>query len=161
LQPPKALSPQEVGQLAAQGHIILDVRPAAEFGAGHVPGSLNIGLGGQFASWAGCLIPLTSPILIIAESEEKVAEAQMRLARVGLENVKGYLGGGIYEWHQAGLDVATVPQISVAELKDFIDHEDDLQLIDVRRPAEYESGHAPGAITAPLAKLREMLPSLG
>src|SRR5204862_821371 len=59
-----ALSPAEVCRLAAQGFVILDVRDAADFGAGHVPGALNIGLGGQFASWAGSLIPMASPIVI-------------------------------------------------------------------------------------------------
>jgi len=160
LPPPIALSPAEVSELAAQGYVILDVRSASEFGAGHVPGSLNIGLGGQFASWAGSLIPLTSSMVIVAESEEAVQEAQVRLARVGFENVRGYLSAGIYGWNQAGFEVAFVPQISVAELKDFIDRQSDLQLIDVRRLAEYQSGHAPGAITAPLAKLRESLSSL-
>lgn len=151
------LSAAQVLDLANLGCVILDVRAAAEFGAGHVPGSLNIGLGGQFASWAGCLISLTSEIVIVAESEEKISEAQMRLARVGLEKIRGYLAGGIYAWDQAGLEVATVPQISVSELKELIDAQSDLQIIDVRRPAEYQSGHAPGAITAPLAKLRENL----
>lgn len=160
LPSPVALSPAEVCKLAAQGYVILDVRSASEFGAGHVPSSLNIGLGGQFASWAGSLIPLSAAIVIVAESEEKVQEAQVRMARVGLENVRGYLSGGIYGWNQAGFEVAIVPQISVAELKDFIDRESDLQLIDVRRLAEYQSGHAPGAITAPLGKLRESLSSL-
>src|SRR6266704_1267856 len=93
---PAALLPAEVCKLAAQGQVILDVRAAADFGAGHVPGAFNVGLGGQFASWAGCLIPLAAPIVIVAESEDKVAEAQTRLARVGMENVKGYLAGGVY-----------------------------------------------------------------
>jgi hydroxyacylglutathione hydrolase len=154
------LSPAEVSKSARHGDVILDVRSAAEFGAGHVPGSLNIGLGGQFASWAGSLVPIGSVIVIVAESEEKVREAQLRLARVGLENLRGYLAGGIYAWDQAGLEIATVPQISVSELKNIIDNQSGLQLIDVRRPAEYESGHAPRAITAPLAKLREILPGL-
>src|SRR5437773_2918456 len=151
------LPPADVLKLKEQGCVVLDVRPAGEFGAGHVPGSLNIGLGGQFASWAGCLIQLTSPIVMVAESEEKVAEAQTRLARVGLENVKGYLAGGIYSWNQAGLEVDAVPQISVTELKDLIDKDSELQVVDVRRPPEYQSGHAPRALTAPLAKLRENL----
>ena len=64
-------------------YVVLDVRAAAEFGAGHVPGSLNIGLGGQFAIWAGTLIPLGTPIIIVADSEEKAQEAVTRLARVG------------------------------------------------------------------------------
>jgi len=160
LSKPSALSPAEVCKLAARDHVILDVRPAADFGAGHIPEALNIGLGGQFASWAGSLIPLSAPIVIVAESAQQVAEAQIRLARVGLENVKGYLAGGMSAWKDAGQEVAIVPQISVAELKELIEKRSDLQIVDVRRPAEYESGHAPRAITAPLANLRALLPKL-
>jgi glyoxylase-like metal-dependent hydrolase (beta-lactamase superfamily II)/rhodanese-related sulfurtransferase len=160
LPKPVALSATEVGRLAGQNHVILDVRAAGEFGGGHIPGSLNIGLGGQFASWAGSLIPLTSPIVIVAESDDKVAEAQLRLARVGLENVQGYLEGGITAWKDSGQPVEVVPQISVAELKHLIETRPDLQIVDVRRAAEYESGHAPRAITAPLAQLRQTLASL-
>jgi hydroxyacylglutathione hydrolase len=160
LPQPEALSAGEVCKRAAQGCVILDVRAPADFGAGHIPGALNIGLGGQFASWAGSLIPMTSPIVIVADSVEQVEEAQIRLARVGLENVRGYLAGGVNAWKKDGLELAVVPQISVAELKELIDGRPGLQLIDVRRPVEYESGHAPRAISAPLAKLREMLPQL-
>jgi hydroxyacylglutathione hydrolase len=80
---------------------------------------------------------------------------------VGLENVKGFLAGGVDGWRAAGFAVAEVPQISVDELKNLIETQKGLQVIDVRRPAEYEGGHAPRAVTAPLAKLREMLPTLG
>jgi len=154
----KPLSPTEVGRLAAQGTVMLDVRTAADFGAGHVPGALNIGLSGQFAMWAGSLIPLNSPLVIIADEEARVAEAQIRMARVGLESVKGYLF--MRAWKEAGFDVALVPQISVACLKNLIETQPDLQLVDVRRPAEYQSGHAPRATTAPLQQLRELLPRL-
>ena len=160
LPEPLALRPGQVLELAAKGHVILDVRSAAEFGAGHVPGSLNIGLGGQFASWAGSLIPLNSPIVIVAESAEKVTEAQMRLARVGFESVTGFVDGGIYDWNQAGLDVDVIPQISVSELKEMITTSPDLQVLDVRRPAEYDSGHVPRAQTAPLATIRKTLSGL-
>jgi hydroxyacylglutathione hydrolase len=155
-----ALTPDEVQTLSAHGAVILDVRDAAEFGAGHVPGALNIGLDGQFASWAGSLIPMSAAIVIVAESDEKVREAQLRLARVGLENIKGYLGGGMNVWKAAGLDLALVPQITVNELKQLIATRSDLQLIDVRRWAEYESGHAPRAVSSPLAGLRKSLPGL-
>jgi hydroxyacylglutathione hydrolase len=157
---PESLSPAEVCKLAAQGHVVLDVRSAAEFGAGHVPGSLNIGLGGQFASWAGSLIPIDAPIVIVAESDEKMGEAQMRLARVGLERVDGYLAGGIDAWKNAGLELSTVRQISVAELKELLESRAALQLIDVRRPTEYQAGHAPRAIHVPLTNLRERLAAL-
>jgi len=161
LPKPEPLSPTDVREIGQHGCVVLDVRTAAEFGAAHVPGSLNIGLGGQFASWAGSLIPITAPIVIVADSEEQIEEAQIRLARVGLENLKGFLAGGIDEWRAAGFEVAEVPQISVSELKELIETQKSLQVIDVRRPAEYESGHAPRAVTAPLAKLRELLPTLG
>jgi glyoxylase-like metal-dependent hydrolase (beta-lactamase superfamily II)/rhodanese-related sulfurtransferase len=160
LPPLSPLSPSEVLKHATQGDVVLDVRSAADFGAGHVPGSMNIGLGGQFASWAGTLISLDAPLVIVAESEEKANEAQVRLARVGLENVKGYLAGGLQAWHDAGFDVAAVPQITVAELKELIENDKDLQVIDVRRDGEYQSGHAPRAATAPLANLRDDLPRL-
>jgi hydroxyacylglutathione hydrolase len=155
-----ALSPSEVLKLRAQGSVILDVRDAADFGAGHVPGALNIGLGGQFASWAGSLIPMTSPIVIVADADERNEEAQLRLARVGLENVQGYLKGGTRAWQESGLECESVRQISVAELKALIETRPDLQVIDVRRPAEYQVGHAPRARSAPLAHLIHALPQL-
>lgn len=161
LPKPQPLSPDEVRDFGQHGCVILDVRTAGEFGSAHVPASLNIGLGGQFASWAGSLIPITAPMVIVANSEEQVEEAQIRLARVGLENMKGFLADGIDGWQAAGFEVAEVPQISVGELKNLIETQKSLQVIDVRRPAEYESGHAPRAVAAPLAKFRETLPTLG
>jgi hydroxyacylglutathione hydrolase len=152
---PEALPPQEVSELAAQGNVILDARSAAEFGAGHVSGAINIGLGGQFAIWAGCLISMTTPIIVVAESEEKVRETVMRLARVGIESVKGYLRGGMDAWREAGLEVATVPQITVAELNSLVNSSSELQIVDVRHTSEYESGHVPRAVIEPLSNLKE------
>ncbi|MGH9967933.1 MAG: MBL fold metallo-hydrolase [Pyrinomonadaceae bacterium] len=157
---PAAFSAQEVSGFLAKDYLVLDVRSAAEFGAGHIPGSINIGLGGQFAIWAGTLIPLTAPIIIVAESEAKVDEAVVRLARVGIESAKGYLKEGIQEWRNAGLKIATVPQITVGELNDLIQANQELQILDVRRPSEYESGHVPGATTEPLLTLKERAPVL-
>lgn len=158
---PTPFSAEEVRKLAANGQVILDVRSAAEFGAGHLPGSLNIGLGGQFAIWAGCLIPLSAPIVIVADSEDQVDEAVMRLARVGIENVNGFLSGGILAWDRAGFEVATVPQITVDKLHDLIQTGGEMQIVDVRRPPEYQSGHVPRAITAPLSVLKERAANLG
>jgi hydroxyacylglutathione hydrolase len=155
------LGPLDVAELAAAGHLILDVRTAAEFGAGHVPGAINIGLSGQFAIWAGTLISMTTPLVIVAESEAKAAEAVTRLARVGIESVKGYLAGGIGAWHDAGLELATVAQITVAELNQLLQEDPSLQVLDVRRPPEYKSGHVPQALHAPLSSLQENISSLG
>ncbi|HEY0367488.1 MAG TPA: MBL fold metallo-hydrolase [Pyrinomonadaceae bacterium] len=156
LQPPQALTPPQVLALRDQGHVLLDVRSAADFGAVHVPGSTNIGLGGQFAMWAGSLIPLHSSIVVIADTGAQVDETVVRLARVGIENVTGYLEGGVQSWRDAGLPVNTIPQVSVAELNERIANYE-LQIVDVRRPAEYVSGHVPRALNAPLASLDKSL----
>ncbi|MGH9755716.1 MAG: MBL fold metallo-hydrolase [Blastocatellia bacterium] len=152
---PAALAPTEVNRLAGCGAAILDVRVNTEFGAGHVPGSLNIGLGGQFASWAGQLIKFDEPIVIVAKDESKVDEAVMRLARVGIENVKGYLAGGMDAWRRAGLGVNMIAQISVDDLSELLNSQKDLQVIDVRQPGEYINGHVPSAVNAPLARVGE------
>ena len=157
LPKPAALSAERVRELT-KTNVVLDVRSAADFGAGHLPGSINIGLGGQFAIWAGTLIPLGTPIVIVADSEEKAEEAVMRLARVGHDHVVGYLDGGVAAWHDAGLELASVPQITVDELNELLTTENSLQIVDVRRPTEYESGHVPGAKTLPLSDLQKNLP---
>jgi hydroxyacylglutathione hydrolase len=153
LPPLGALSAAEVAEAARRGEVVLDVRSADEFGAGHVPGAVNVGLGGQFASWAGALVPAGSSIVLVAEDEAKAGEARTRLARVGLEDVRGYLRGGMRAWREAGFDAASVPQISVAELREKIDGGAGLQVLDVRRPGEYDAGHVPGALSAPLSQL--------
>ena len=160
VQRPAALAPHEVAGLAAKGYVVLDVRSAADFGAGHVPAAINIGLGGQFAIWSASLISMDTPIVIVADSEERVDEAVMRLARVGIESAKGYLSGGINAWHEAGLEVAAVPQITVDQLNDLMASQTDFQVLDVRRPPEYTSGHVPGAIAEPLSNLKERVPVL-
>ena len=156
LQPPSALTPQQVFSLHDNGHVLLDVRSAADFGAAHIPGSMNIGLGGQFAMWAGSLIPLNAAIVLIADTGAQVDESVVRLARVGIENVKGYLEGGVQSWQEAGLPVETIEQVSVAQLKERIG-DSELQIVDVRRPAEYGDGHVPRALNAPLASLDKSL----
>ena len=139
----------------AGGHLVLDVRGAAEFGAGHVPGALNVGLGGQFAIWAASLIEPGRKIIVVADGEDKVDEAVTRLARVGLETVEGFLRGGMGAWRAAGLGAGSVTQISVDDLRRRIEAGEDLQILDVRRPAEFADGHVPRALPAPLAGLQE------
>lgn len=148
-----ALDPRAVEDLRRAGAVILDTRPNVTFGNGHVPGSLNIGLSGQFASWAGALIPPEKPIVLITEEEGQVAEARTRLARVGMENVAGYLAGGVLAWHDSGKSLATTEQITVDELRRRLDEEEIEQLLDVRRPGEWEAGHIRVARHIPLNAL--------
>jgi rhodanese-related sulfurtransferase len=155
---PAALAPEEVAGLAQQGHVILDTRAAAEFGAGHVPGALNVGLGGQFAMWAGSLVAHDAPVVLVAADEQTVDEALTRLARVGIESVHGYLRGGMRAWREAGLETSQLPQISVEELHRLFQEQPRLQILDVRRPGEYAAGHVPGAHSAPLDAFRQNPP---
>jgi glyoxylase-like metal-dependent hydrolase (beta-lactamase superfamily II)/3-mercaptopyruvate sulfurtransferase SseA len=152
LSPPKPLSAEEVNA-KRKDCLILDTRPSDQFGVGHIPGSLNIGLGGQFASWAGTLIPLNTPFILVAENEERVKESRMRLARVGHEKVIGYLDGGMLAWDKAGFPAAKTEQITVQELQLRIDEGSVDQVLDVRRIGEWNSGHIRQAVHIPLNHL--------
>jgi hydroxyacylglutathione hydrolase len=138
------------------GALALDVRPGSEFAAGHVPGSVNIALSGQFASWAGSLLGLSCKPVLIADTSEQISEAQIRMARVGIEKLCGYLQGGLAAWRSAGLTVAQFPEISVQDLRE---RRRDLHLIDVRREGEWKAGHIDGAEWFPLDNLNKSLPS--
>lgn len=141
LPKPKALSTQEV--LDFDG-IVLDVRPGEDYGAGHVPNAINIALGGQFASWAGTLISIGTPVAIAADTQEQVDEAFMRLARVGIETATNYILINDFTAEKKAITPVSVEQAKEATAKDGV------QFIDVRRPQEHANGHAVNAINLPL-----------
>jgi glyoxylase-like metal-dependent hydrolase (beta-lactamase superfamily II)/rhodanese-related sulfurtransferase len=159
LPPLSPIEPAELKAILAEGGIALDVRPGEQYAAGHVPGSVNIALSGQFASWAGALLGLAARPVLIAESEEAVAEARMRLARIGLEDARGYLRGGITAWNEAGLPLATLPQMSVEALSERLQGSN-LQVLDVRREPEWEAGHIEGASWWPLDNFKVAPPEI-
>lgn len=157
---PLALGAEAVAKEMQRGAVVLDIRGVAEYAGGHIKGSLNIGLGGQFASWSGTLIEIGTPVVIVANELAHIDEAVMRLARVGIESVIGYLENGISTWHDAGFEVMQSTTLSVAELKRKLDAGEDLLVVDVRRTGEYNSGHVPSAINIPLAELIESISKL-
>jgi len=146
LPKPKELSSEEIRSFDGA---LIDVRANFEYGAGHIPNSLNIGLGGQFASWAGTLIPIGTRLALVAKTQEHLDEAVMRLARVGHETVRGYLLFGDYVGDQQA-----VTQVTVQEASEFVRSGRTAQFIDVRRPGEFQSGHAAMAKSIPLNDLR-------
>jgi glyoxylase-like metal-dependent hydrolase (beta-lactamase superfamily II)/rhodanese-related sulfurtransferase len=152
---PAALSPSEVDARGRAGATILDVRSAAAFGTAHVRGALHVGLGGLFASWPGTLVPADRGVILVADGEPDVEEARLRLARVGIERVEGFLAGGIAAWQRAGLPLASLTHITVSDLHERLAQEPALQVLDVRRPAEYAEGHLPRAVNVPLDRLAE------
>ena len=157
---PPALSPAEVAARVLQGASLLDVRDGAAFGAGHVAGSVHVGLSGQFASWAGTLLPPDRPLVVVADDEAGASEAAVRLARVGVENVLGFLAGGLAAWAADGHAVATLSQIAVDELQARLGEGQGLEIVDVRRPVEFAAGHVPGARNLPLDRLEREAGSL-
>ncbi|HKD80083.1 MAG TPA: rhodanese-like domain-containing protein [Candidatus Angelobacter sp.] len=154
-----AVSPQELNSLLEQGVFALDVRPNADFAAAHVPGSVNIALSGQFASWAGAIMGLSATPVLIADTAEQYTEARMRLARVGIEDPRGFLKGGVAAWEQAGLPVAHVPQMTVEQLHDRLDG-NGLQVLDVRREPEWQAGHLADAEWFPLDQFKVSAPEV-
>jgi len=156
-----ALNPDEVLEKQIAGATVLDTRPAVQFGAGHVPGAIHIALSGQYASWAGTLIGLDRPIVLVTEDQERLEESRIRLARVGIESAVGYLEGGVLAWERAGLRLSQVPQISVLGLyQQLCDQPDEIQVVDVRQPAEWEAGHVEQAALKPLNRLATLVADL-
>ena len=154
-KPLPELSPAEVEALMADPAVtLLDTRPAMEFASGHVPGSIQVGLGGQFASWSARLLGLQARLVLVAESEDAVREARMRLARVGMENVEGWLAGGIRAWAVAGKPLIDTLQISVQELAQRrTGRPAETHVLDVREAAERAAGFLEGSLHIPLGQL--------
>jgi hydroxyacylglutathione hydrolase len=159
LPPLRSLSPTDLEGMLKAGEIALDVRPMDEFAAGHVPGSVNIALGGQFASWAATVLGLATHPVLIAETDAQIEEARLRLARVGIEELDGYLAGGVAAWKQSGQPLATVTQITPQDLEDRLGA-GKVQVLDVRREPEWDAGHVEGATWWPLDNFRVSPPEI-
>ncbi|HET9399811.1 MAG TPA: rhodanese-like domain-containing protein [Candidatus Acidoferrales bacterium] len=156
LAPLSAFTPEKVQQITSGSNaraVLLDTRPWTDFAAAHIPGSIHIGLSGQYASWAGTLIGLDTPIVLLAEDAERLDESRLRLARVGIERVEGYLDGGIEAWQRSGRPISQTAQVSAGELHRELNAGLQIPVIDVRRAAEWNSGHLVNARLAPLAQL--------
>ena len=156
----KPISAPELKTVLERGAVALDVRPGDEFAAAHVPGSLNIALSGQFASWAGAVLGLSSRPALIADTPEQLNEARLRLARVGIEDLAGFLDGGTRGWEKAGFALQQLPQITVEDLNSRL-HKSAVQVLDVRREGEYKAGHISEAEWYPLDRFKAALPELG
>ncbi|MGA8149537.1 MAG: rhodanese-like domain-containing protein [Terriglobales bacterium] len=153
------VSPLQLKSLLDDGAIALDVRPGDQFASAHVPGSIYIALSGQFASWAATVLGLSSQPVLIAESPEQLSEARLRLARVGIEDTRGFLQGGIKGWAEAGLPLAVLPQITVEILQERM-RAGGSQVLDVRREPEWQAGHLAGAAWWPLDNFKVSPPEI-
>jgi glyoxylase-like metal-dependent hydrolase (beta-lactamase superfamily II)/rhodanese-related sulfurtransferase len=146
----KALSVPDFKKLIEDENIIvLDTRRAAEFTQGFVPGAISIGLDGRFAEWAGSLLPFDLPVLLVTDPG-KEKESIIRMARVGLDKVQGYLDGGYEAWKNAGEVCDLIIDVEADELMMDIPFDPKLVVVDVRKPAEYAEGHLKDAVNIPL-----------
>jgi hydroxyacylglutathione hydrolase len=153
------ISAAQLKSMLDSGVVALDVRPGDQFAHGHVPGSINIALSGQFASWAGTVLGLSARPALIADSPEQLSEARLRLARVGIEDAAGYLNGGVAAWQLAGFALAELPQITVQVLQDRLQAHAS-QVLDVRREPEWQAGHIEGATWWPLDNFKVSAPEI-
>jgi len=162
IAPPVPVDAAEVLRLQGEGAIVLDTRPDNQFAAAHVPGSIHIGLSGQYASWAARIIGLDRRIILVGEDDDHLRESQMRLARVGIENVQAYLKGGITGWVEAGYEPDYIPQISVQEFAELQEKEkDNIGVLDVRERGEVESGAMENSAWIPLGELTNRTAEIG
>lgn len=150
-----ALAPEEFEQLVeATDALMLDTRTPADYALGHIPQSINIGIKGDFAPWVGAVLGDVKQQLMLITDEGAEEEVVTRLARVGFDQVLGYLKGGISAWKDAGKQTDTVKRITASQFEhEFKLHES--MVIDVRREAEYAASHVDEAYSKPLAYINE------
>lgn len=152
---PAALAPAALKEEQA-GAVVLDVRSAREYGERHLEGSLNVGLElPVFSTWVGSFVKPDDPLVLVVSREDEVERAWLELARIGYENLRGYLVADADEWRAAGLSTRETPQLEVCCVDDWV--REGRQLLDVRTPGEREGGSVPDSHWIPLSRLPERL----
>jgi hydroxyacylglutathione hydrolase len=146
----------EVLRMGDAGSQILDVRDAAEYAKGHLAGSINIGLGGQYATWAGTVLDRTKPIVIVAEPGRE-QEAALRLGRIGFDHLKGYLQGGMEALASRPDLVWPTERVSAPMVAEELASADPPLVLDIRNPREWETKHIYGSVNIPLNHLQERI----
>ncbi|TAL57881.1 MAG: MBL fold metallo-hydrolase [Bacteroidetes bacterium] len=154
----KALDAEEIKNEIINGTLVLDTRDPDSFEKGFIKGALNIGLGGQYAIWLGTLVDINQKLVIVSD-EGKENDSILRAARVGFENVKGFLKGGMAAWVKAGKPVEKIQSITPKEFADKI-KDWKQNVLDVRKTPEYETAHVKGAELMELASLSKNLNKL-
>ena len=152
----KPVELDEVLQLGDKGAQILDVRDPGEYAKGHLAGSINIGLGGQYATWAGTLLDRARPILIISEPGRE-QEAALRLGRIGFDHIKGYLRGGMAALADRPDLVWATERVGVLIAAEELESPAPPLLLDVRTPLEWAGKRIEGSLNLPLNHLQERI----
>lgn len=141
---PPALTAQHVEDAVEGGAWVIDCRSPEAYGGGHVPGAVNVGLGSSFVTWAGTVLPDDAESVLVLDNPAGLWEATWHLLRIGYPAPKGWLAGGMMAWRITGRDIEQLEQITVHQLRDRVDA-GDVDVLDVRQPAEWSDGHIEGA----------------
>ena len=150
----KPLSVRDFKKRMKNNIMILDTRNSEKFTEGFIPGSVSIGLNGRFAEWAGSLLPYETPLLLVCDPG-KEKESIIRLARVGLDNVQGYLEGGYDAWKNSNETSDMIINVEADELMMDMPFDQNLIVMDVRRPVEFAEGHLSEALNIPLNEMTD------
>jgi len=140
------LPPEKMQQQMAQGVAVIDTRTPREFMAGHIPASYGIPLGAPLITWAGWVVPFGTPIILVADDPIEREEAVRQLIRIGYDDLRGYLDGGLAAWTAAGLPTQRVPILPAEELRLQLERGTAPIILDVRHDDEWRAGHLPRAI---------------
>ena len=156
---PAPMSMAEVVAAHRRGAVILDTRAPEDFAVGHLIGSVNIGMAGRYAEFAGGVIQPGAPMVLVTDPGEE-REAKNRLARIGFDNVIGHLADPLAAMAAHPDEVGRSSRLDVAGLRTAMNEVDDVQLVDVRQPGETAGGTIDGAICIPLTQLNERMATL-
>ncbi len=157
----RALPPDKFRKVMREaGVTTLDTRSMLAFGGGHVPGAINIGARPEMSAWVGQMFDLDQRLLLIVDDDEDIEQIQRLIVRTGHSEFAGYLAGGMKAWEVAGLPLESTRQITVEQLREMQMSQNDFTLLDVRSPAEWESGHIPGAQHHFIADMRDRISGL-
>lgn len=152
LADPPPLSVTAVERAMADGATVLDCRSPEAYSA-HIPGALNAGTTGAFPTWAGTILPPDRPYLLVLESAADLWPVCWELIRIGYELPVGWLAGGMRAWRMAGRPLEVLPQWDVGHLREAIERDRDLVVLDVRQPAEWSGGAIRAALRITGAEL--------
>lgn len=139
------VAPATMRALVAGDHLVLDLRDQLSFGAGHVPGAFGLGAGSNLSTWASWVVPYDRPMILVGQGAAQLEDAVRSLVRVGLDDVRGYLDGGMDAWIRCGYPLASVSQMAPPALAARLASGSDLFVVDVRSEAEFNAGHVAGA----------------
>ena len=150
----QALSIPEVKEQIAGGALVVDTRHAEIFTQGFIPESIFIGLEGRFAEWAGSILPFDKKLILVTEPG-KEKETITRLARVGFSKMGGFVDGGFDAWKAAGEPIDMIIDVEADEMAMDLPFDENIVVMDVRKPAEYANGHVKNAVNVPLDEMTD------